>query len=365
MKRRIYIVLTLIAACVIAAGCATLYGTHADNEARLLFCGDVMLDWGIRDVCAKEGYAYPLKKISGFLSSFDYCFCNLECPVSSTGEPHIDKKYIFLAEPESVEVLVRGSIRGVSLANNHMLDFGMDAMLNTAAILAKNGIRSTGAGLDYDDAHLPVLAVINSSRIAISAYTNIGYADTYATRTSPGLAMASADAIRKDIQRLRNYNDIIIIVLHWGDEYSDYPTQGQIDLAHAVIDSGADAVIGHHSHVYQGVEIYRKKPIFYSLGNFLFGSTNENGRDNIVAALWIKGGRLASLTVYAVNGNKDAASRFQPRLMSGNDADTLLRHLIDISRPLGSDFPKNAVIADGSCVYEFITPAIDSTPHEK
>lgn len=313
--------------------------TPRQYTASIVFCGDVMLDWGIKDVYKREGADYPLRKITGFLKAFDYSFCNLECPVSSNGTPHIDKKYIFLAEPGSLDILRLGNIRGVTLANNHSSDFGETALLNTMTVLNEKGIHYTGAGIDAESAHLPVLLKINGISMAIFGYTNLGYPETYAQKSSPGIARAQLDLIRRDILKFRGFNDVIIISMHWGDEYSHFPSGDQVELAHAIIDSGADAIIGHHSHIYQGIEIYKEKPVIYSLGNFLFGSINEDIKDNIVVALRFIEKRLSSLEVYPVNGNSDPLHRFQPRIMNGDQATVLLNHLVDISRPLNSVFP--------------------------
>ncbi|HSV96715.1 MAG TPA: CapA family protein [Spirochaetota bacterium] len=332
--------------------CSPLQGGEAPREISLLFCGDVMLDWGIREAVAKEGYGFPLRRIRGFLSGFDYRFFNLEGPISDKGEPHGDKKYIFNAPPGMVRVLTEGRLDGAMLANNHMSDFGNIALLDTISNLSAEGIRTAGAGIDAETASLPILISRGGISVAVFSFTNLAHRDAYATASSPGVARAALEPMRKAIEQFRRFTDFIVVNLHWGDEYTNYPSNDQVEMARALIDSGADAVIGHHSHVYQGMEVYRGRPIVYSLGNFLFGSINEDIRDNIVVALDFRKEGLSSMRVYPISGNT-ASHPFQPARLSGRDAEGVLSHVLEISLPLGSDFPKKAVMVDSSLLYRF------------
>ncbi|MCU0845757.1 MAG: CapA family protein [Spirochaetes bacterium] len=334
------------------AVCTSLQGEEAPREISLLFCGDVMLDWGIREAVEKEGYGFPLRRIRGFLSGFDYRFFNMEGPISDRGEPHADKKYIFNVPSGMVRVLAEGRLDGALLANNHLSDFGNIALLDTIANLSAEGIRCAGAGIDAETASLPILVSRGGISVAVFSYTNLGYRDAYATASAPGIARAVLDSMRKDIEQFKRFTDFIVVNLHWGDEYTNYPSEDQVEMARALIDGGADAVIGHHSHVYQGIEVYRGRPIVYSLGNFLFGSINEDIRDNIVVAFDFSKKGLSSMRVYPITGNT-ASHPFQPARLSGGEAQGVLNHVLDISRPLRSDFPKKAFMVDSSLLYRF------------
>ena len=343
----------IITACFLRTGKEALKEVKPENEIRLLFGGDVMLDWGIGEIIEKEGYEYPFNNIKDFLRSFDFRFCNLECPISAEGEPDPVKKYIFLAKPDYVESLVYAGIDGVSLANNHTCDFGKTAFINTMTVLSQKGIRFAGAGINIGSAHLPISVTTRGIKFAVLAYSYIADNENFATDNEPGIAGASLEVIKEDIQQFRVLNDFIIISIHWGVEYSDYPLDEQIDIAHSIIDAGADAVIGQHSHVFQGIEIYNNRPIFYSLGNFIFGSINEDIRDNIVVELKLIKKGMVSFNVHPLNGNKNSKKPFQTSLLEGDDAAPALRHLINISRQLGSEFSDKAVIEDSHLVYFF------------
>ena len=319
----------------------------------MLFAGDVMLDWGIVDIISEQGTDYPVRNIKDFLKGFDYRFCNLECPISDKGDVHPDKKYVFLGKPEHIELLHSAGINGVSLANNHACDYGKTGLLSTIDNLSKNGIAYAGAGKDKKAAHAPLQITVSNVKIAILAYADIAYEDSFATKDTPGVARAKIELIKEDIKQCKTSNDIIIISIHWGREYSEYPEPKDIKLAHDIIKSGADAIIGHHPHIFQGIEIYNGKPIFYSLGNFIFGSTNENAMENIIVGISFKQNKLHSFSVYPINGNGNSKKPFQYKILTGEHAANTLNKLVKISTQMGTEIEKNAVIREDSLEYNF------------
>ncbi len=322
------------------------------KPARILFAGDVMLDWGIKEIIYTDGIDAPIKSLRDFLGNFDYRFCNLECPITKDGEIHPTKLYIFRGNPEHIDLLKFAGINGVSLANNHALDYGKTGLFNTIEYLNRNGINYTGAGMDMNSARLPVTAEINNIRFVILAYTNVAYDDTLATEDGPGVAMAHLNSIKNDIECFRSLCDFIIVSMHWGIEYSFYPAEADIILAHSIIDSGADVIIGHHPHIFQGVEIYKGKPIFYSLGNFIFGSINEKAKENILVEISFSKKRADSFRVFPINGNGDTENPFRYKIFNESHAKNSLNRLIIISRPLGSQFAENAKIKGSSLFYK-------------
>lgn len=322
------------------------------DEVSILFAGDVMLDWGIQDTMEKKGVSYPLIYLKDFLETFDYRFCNLECPIAKEGDIHPDKKYVFLGKPRHIELLKYADINGVSLANNHACDYGKSALLYTVKNLISNGISITGAGETIGAAHMPAVIEKNDINIAIMAYTSIAYDDSFAGENSPGVARARIDLIAEDIEQFKEFYKFVIVSIHWGDEYSDYPNRKQINLAHQIIDNGADAIIGHHPHIFQGVEIYKNKPVFYSIGNFIFGSVNEDIKNNILVSITFSKKGIKLFRIYPINGNT-TKTPFQYRLLKGKEAQKSLKNLMYISKPLRSKFTRKAVIKKSSLVYTF------------
>ena len=136
-----------------------------------------------------------------------------------------------------------------------------------------------GAGANLEQARNPVVKTIHGKKLYFLAYGNY----SPATATSPGVAYRNPAYVIEDIRRAKARGaDLVIINLHWGVERSIYPTQGDQSLAHSAIDNGADIIIGHHPHVIQPVEIYKKKIIAYSLGNFIFGGNSSGPREGML-----------------------------------------------------------------------------------
>jgi poly-gamma-glutamate capsule biosynthesis protein CapA/YwtB (metallophosphatase superfamily) len=323
------------------------------QDGRILFAGDLMLDWGIQDIIIEQGPDYPVINIKNFLNSFDYRFCNLETPISDKGEAHPKKKFVFRGNPEYIALLKSAGINGVSLANNHACDYGTAGLLDTIVKLTESGIDSAGAGFDIESARLPLTIAINGIKIAVLAYTDIAFEDSYAGKDNPGIAKAKLESIKEDIKHYKTINDFIIISLHWGIEYSEYPEAKEIKSAHAIIKSGADAIIGHHPHIFQGIEIYEGKPIFYSLGNFIFGSINENATENILVEITFAKNKIKSFHVFPINGNGNSRKPFQYKLLNRDHAVKILNKLVNISKPLASEFTKKAAIKTDSLEYNF------------
>lgn len=234
----------------------------------LAFVGDIMLSRAVgRKMVTNDDFSFPFRVIGQTLSSYDFLFGNLETPISTRGT---DQKhtYSFRTDPRAIEGLLFAGFDAVSTANNHMLDWGNDALLDTRIHLESSNIGAMGAGKDKEEAGKPFIANIGSTTIGILAYTNLLPSGMYASSTRPGINNA-AYALEQ-IALLRPQVDILIVSAHWGEEYKPKSNPREQKLAHEWIDAGADLIIGHHPHVIQEVEEYKGKYIAYSLGNFVF-----------------------------------------------------------------------------------------------
>lgn len=231
--------------------------------------GDVMLDRGVRRKIEKEGLDYPFALVAAYFKSRDIVFCNLECPVSSIGNP-LDKYYTFRADNKFLPVLKNAGFNVFSLANNHTLDYGREALVETISNLKSIGSCQVGAGRSRLTASLPLLIKRNGIRFAFFASNQIGIQGIDKDTRKPCSWDAPVDEIIMMVKIVRPFVDYVIVSIHWGIEFSDMPLKRQIRDAHSIIDAGADLLIGHHSHSIMGVEVYKGKFILYSLGNFLF-----------------------------------------------------------------------------------------------
>jgi len=241
----------------------------------LAFVGDIMLDGLPGDAIANG--SDPFQYFASELAGADAAIGNLECPVAVTGTA-FEKIYTFRAHPRVLPVLGR-HFAAVSLANNHSGDYGKAALLETFAGLERERIPFFGAGPNLSAAHRALVLERGGIRIALLGYDEFQPRAFEAGFDTPGVAWSEEEQVRSDIRAARAQGaDLVIPFMHWGWENEGEPCPRQRALSHAMLDAGADAVVGAHPHVTQGAEIYRGKPILYSLGNFVFDGFEGEGR---------------------------------------------------------------------------------------
>ncbi|MCY1045814.1 CapA family protein [Corallococcus sp. bb12-1] len=236
----------------------------------------------------EEMYAYGFREVRPIADSGDLFVVNLECPYTDSTQK-LPKNFNFKARPELVNVLKAGNVGVVSLANNHMMDYGAQGLLDTLTTLEAAGVPFFGAGRNLAEARRPAILSVGGLRIAFLGYfflgtRNIEPRQVYATDTTPGVAGHFSDVevmermMVEDITAAKAQADLVLPFFHWGIEGNTTPEPYQVRLAHAAIDAGAAGVLGSHPHVLQSMELYRGSPVVYSLGNFVFGG-NWNPRD--------------------------------------------------------------------------------------
>ncbi|MDD3204667.1 MAG: CapA family protein [Lachnospiraceae bacterium] len=252
------------------------------NSVRLGFAGDMNLDenWATTQYLDKQShgiYDCISPNLIKLCNGFDLFMINNEFSYSNRGTPLSGKKYTFRANPTRVQALQALGTDLVLLHHNHIYDYGEEAFQDTLTTLQNAKIDYVGAGLNDTDACRPVYYEYDGLKIAYVAATR---AEKYiltpeATATTSGVLRAYDPAkYLQVIQTAKANSDYVIASIHWGTEYSNQAEQYQRDLGHAMINAGADAVIGSHTHVLQGLEYYHGKPIVYSLGNFWFNEKN-------------------------------------------------------------------------------------------
>ncbi|MDR1691941.1 MAG: CapA family protein [Oscillospiraceae bacterium] len=209
----------------------------------------------------------------------DIALMNLESAVSNMGTPWPGKDYTLRADPAILPFL-RDTVGadGVSVANNHTIDYGTEAFFDTLDRLAAAGIAAAGGGRDLGQASEPAVFTVNGETVAfLAACQHAPNMEWYAKEDRPGLLMCyDTTLLAAAIRKAKEAYDYVITYIHWGEEYEFLPSEEQIRTAHALADSGADAVLGAHPHVVQSFEVYNGTPIAYSLGNFLMRNPNDN-----------------------------------------------------------------------------------------
>lgn len=246
------------------------------KDITISFVGDILLASRVGTMVNQKGVNAPFEKVKDILLGTDYAMGNLESAVAETGEP-LKKKYTFRAEPKVLEGLKWSGIDIVTVANNHALDFGREAFVETMEHLNSVGIMCVGGGINAEKAYSPVILEKKGKRIAVlGASRVISDSSWCAGENRPGLAgVYDTKPLINSIKNVRDDVDYVVVYLHWGDERATIPNKHQKNIGKLLIDNGVDVVIGSHPHVLQGFEFYKGKLIAYSLGNFVF-TNNPN-----------------------------------------------------------------------------------------
>jgi len=265
---------------------------------RVNFVGDIMLarryelPGGIIDTLGPEGIFDPTLAWLG--NAADITVANLESPLTTQGTRHPTKPIVFRGRPSNIRGLAHAGIDVVTLANNHIIDYGLEGMRETQESLAGRHILYSGAGANSYEAYLPVFHQKHGVNIAFLAFSDrTGQYDNYqpylnAGYNKPGFANLDSFQLFQQLHAVDSLADLTIVELHTGAEYaltplggddaddefySRYalvPSSSDVAIRHRAVEEGADAVIGHHPHVLQGFEVYQGKLIAHSLGNFAF-----------------------------------------------------------------------------------------------
>lgn len=311
---------------------------ESPGPIRITLVGDIMLGGSANEFMRRHGHDYAFAAVRSELDRADLLFGNLEGPLTDAGEPFPDKKYLFRTSPSRVApALARAGFDVVSLANNHTLDYGNAGLLDTRSALFDQGIAAVGAGNDLDRARRAALIERNGHTVGVLAYSNTYPEEFWATPEHAGTAFGHRAHVEADVKALNRQADIVVVSFHWGREATPELRSYQPMLAHAAIDAGADIVAGHHPHVLQGIERYGDGIIFYSLGNFTFGSYSEIARVSAIAHVTVSHNGPRSVELVPIDVYNPEVL-FQPQPLTGEAADTVIRHLQSLSEPLGTHF---------------------------
>jgi gamma-polyglutamate biosynthesis protein CapA len=245
--------------------------SKSENSIKILFVGDMMFDRYVRQVSDRNGYGFVFQKVDGLLKSNDLVVGNLEGPITNNKSVSVDSKmgdknnYIFTFDSKVSGTLASENIRLVNIGNNHILNFGSSGIESTRKYLTQSGVDFFG---DPENADKRLtIEVIKNVRIAFVNYNQF--------------VTGAEQKTISDINSAKKLKaDLVIVYTHWGKEFVTDPDENIKNLAHELIDAGADLIIGSHPHVVQPKEEYKGKMIYYSLGNFIFDQYFEQGTQN-------------------------------------------------------------------------------------
>lgn len=261
--------------------------------------GDIRLDGPVGAAFRTRGAEAPTRAVRSALAA-DVALGNLECSITRRGTA-ADKKWTFRAPPENAAVLKAAGFTVLTLANNHVMDYGPDGLEDTLAAVDRLGILRVGAGLDAAAARRPVVVEKNGVRVGILGLTSTIPDYMWAGKAKPGTAYSDIARLPAWIAELRKSCHAVVVAFHGGTELAEEPNEVQRAFGRAAVDAGADAVIGHHPHVVQALEVYKGKPILHSVGNFLFVSPTPSTRWAVIARLRISASGVESIDFVPVD----------------------------------------------------------------
>ena len=313
--------------------------------------GDVLLDKRPGENIALHGHSYVFAGMGDLLKNADIAFANLESPASQRGAKITPKNFTFRSTPEALDALVAASIDVVSFTNNHCLDYGIDAFLDTLEHLRERGVAYVGAGKDRTEALSPYIIEANGVKVAFLAFTQKSFLPAWsydlweAQDNKPGVIFLDGEKGRSDIltavAEAEVRADVVLVSLHWGYEGTLAPQAWQRELGREIIDAGASAILGHHPHLPFGVELYSGKPIIYSLGNYLFHPYDPAAKESFVAHLEIDLFGEVQTKLYPIHMDQGTV-----RLLEGEQATRILQVIADRSSLLGTDLVRNGDVLE-------------------
>jgi hypothetical protein len=268
--------------------------------------GDLALHAQYDEMIAEQAPDYFFSEVAPILKRSDVSFGNLESVLSTIGSPNPSKRLCLRGNPAFASALSRAGFTVLSLANNHSFDFGTAAFEDMCSLLEKCRIQRVGGGKDLAEARKPLLVERKGIKLLFLAYSTAdanGFNE--AGNDRPGVAILDEKIVSEDLALHKGKADCVVVSLHWGQEFTHYPTPEQVQIARRIIDSGANIVLGHHSHVLQGIERYKEGIIVYNLGSLMMSGPSgeyryklqDNNRESAILTFTITKDGIADMAI--------------------------------------------------------------------
>lgn len=274
--------------------------------------GDVRLDGPIAAIAKAGGDSAPSGDVRHLIAA-DLMLANLETPVTTRGRK-TPKTWNFRARPEHLKIVKAAGFNVLTIANNHVWDYGREGFLDTLANLEKGKWAYVGGGRDREAAERVRVFVVNGIKVGVVGLTSTFPKEGWSGPAKPGVAYAEHDRVGAIVRRARPLCDVLVVTFHGGTELAEDPNDIQRGAARGAIDAGADLFLGHHPHVLQPVEVYKGKPVLYSLGNFLFVSPTPSTRPTVVVRATLGKEGVRRLELHPVDGNWGKPKPADPEL---------------------------------------------------
>lgn len=308
----------------------------SDDKITICAVGDIMLGdtpasygFGVGAAIRKHGPVFPFERVATYLKSADIAIGNLETVISAFDTERDSFTAIQLrAQPDSVKGLVTAGFDILSVATNHTMQHGRQALEETLDILMGANIAFTGVEIPEKDITNAHILEIHNIKIGFLAY-NLRPQQYFVDQ--PLWKEPTLEIMKQEVADLRKQADCIVLSLHWGDEYIEYPSLAQIRMAHALIDSGVNIILGHHPHILQGIEKYNGGVIAYSLGNFVFDKWQRRLRESIILKCYISPPGI-DFEIVPIYINR----RHQPELLADTAASKLIAKMAKLSSKISN-----------------------------
>lgn len=246
--------------------------------------GDVAVDPDYIPALAANGWDHAWSGLDGLFVEDDLTVINLECVPSDIGSP-LDKAFTFRCPTEALPSIRANGVEVANMANNHSHDYGRDALIDGRVNLIAADIVPVGVGANIDEANQPALFEIDGWKVAVLGFGRKADSETwYATPDRPGMSSAvDTDQMAAVIEEAASRADLVIVTVHWGVELDTVPRTEDVTRAERMVAAGADVIFGHHSHRLQPMELIDGRPVFYSLGNFVWPHNSTESATTAVA----------------------------------------------------------------------------------
>ena len=304
------------------------------SQSTLFFTGDFCPHLRIEKLAINEDYSPVFNDFKKEFEKNDLNIVDLECPltertsqIEKTG-PHQK------AHPKTIELLKEINVELVAMANNHILDYGSEALLETIDLCKKNGIDTIGVGKNSEEAKQPIVKEINGCKIGFINVAEFEW--TIATPTQPGANPLDVIETFNTIQQLKKTVDKIIVIAHGGNEFYHLPSPRIKKTYRFFIDAGANAVISHHTHCYTGYEVYKEAPIFYGLGNFVYdwpGKADDNWNVGYAVRLFVNQQITFEIVPFKQNNGEQVGVHY----LTENEKNTFKKRIAKLNTTIADD----------------------------
>jgi poly-gamma-glutamate synthesis protein (capsule biosynthesis protein) len=257
---------------------------------------------------------YPYEEVRDIISDADLAIGTLNATMSDI-PPHTGcvRTYRLVGSPDNADALARAGFDLMSVATNHIKDCGVvgcgdSAFFDTLDNLRRVGISPVGAGKNHQEAMQPVVVEINQVRFGFVSLGQIEQ-NTFAGELTPGIAVLNVDNLQQAVAAARQVSDVVIAMPHWGPEDVAVPTWIQRNLAHDLVEAGADLVVGNHTHVVQGIQEIEGIPVFYGLGNFVFDQGLRDHQQGVILIIQFEGTQITGYKLIPTHVDQDGRVR--------------------------------------------------------